>query len=60
MSTDDERVDDIAYKLKTMIAREEEDGSRAPKQSAAALRVLHELDSYVEKLAKAHKKNSPE
>jgi len=54
MNTDDDVVADIAYKLKTMIEREEENPGRAPKQSAAALRVLHELDSYIGELTKDH------
>lgn len=56
MSTENEAVEDIAYKLRTMIAREEEDPGRAPKQSAAALRVLLELDDYVQKMVTGLKK----
>jgi len=56
MNTDDEVVADIAYKLKTMIEREEENPGRAPKQSAAALRVLHELDSYIGELTQGRDK----
>ena len=56
MIPNDEAIEDIAYKLKTMIAREEEDSSRAPKQSAAAMRVLLELDDYVQKIVTSLKK----
>jgi len=56
MIPNDEAIEDIAYKLKTMIAREEEDSSRAPKQSAAAMRVLLELDDYVQKIVTGLKK----
>jgi len=57
MTIDDEMVADITYKLRTMIAKEEEDPGRAPKQSAAALRVLHELESFIDELVKNRKKD---
>ena len=56
MDSEDEAIADIAYKLKTMIAKEEENPGRAPKQSAAALRVLHELESFIDDLVEGRKK----